>query len=131
MFILLVGGGEDFHDKEEERTKMRRHEDMEATIKRTRSMEELPSPYQQNKQSTCFVLSCSLSWKSFPNLLNIVSRRWVAALVLAVARVEERMVVRLLRPSQEGSTNLTINLTAAMPTHLLDAIFNKLGGGLS
>ena len=44
--------GEDFHDKEQERTKMRRHEDMEATMKRTRSMEELPSPYQQNKLST-------------------------------------------------------------------------------
>ena len=44
--------GKDFHDKEQERTKMRRHEDMEATMKRTRSMEELPSPYQQNKQST-------------------------------------------------------------------------------
>ena len=44
--------GEDFHDKEQERTKMRRHEDMEATMKRTRSMVELPSPYQQNKLST-------------------------------------------------------------------------------
>ena len=48
-------------------------------------------------------------------------------MVWAVARVEERMVVRSSRPSQEDSTNLTINLTAAMPTHLLDTIFNKLG----
>ena len=44
--------GEDFHDKKEERTKMRRHKEMKATMKRTGSMEELPSPYQQTKQST-------------------------------------------------------------------------------
>ena len=47
-------------------------------------------------------------------------------MVWAVARVDERMVVRTSRPSQEGSTNLTINLTAVMPTHLIDTIFNKL-----
>ena len=48
-------------------------------------------------------------------------------MVWAVARVAEKMVARSLCPSQEGSTNLTINLTAAMPTHLLDTTFNKLG----
>ena len=43
--------GEDFHDKKEERTNMRRHK-VVATMKRIRSIEELSSPYQQNKQST-------------------------------------------------------------------------------
>ena len=38
---------EDFHDKKEERTNIRRYKEMEATMKRMRGMEELPSPYQQ------------------------------------------------------------------------------------
>ena len=49
---------------------MRRHEDMEATMKRIRSMEELPSPY----------------------LLNIVSRRWVG-----IAAV--KLIVKFVEPS--------------------------------
>ena len=43
--------GEDLHDKKEERTNRRKH-NVVATMKRIRSIEELPSPYQQNKQST-------------------------------------------------------------------------------
>ena len=43
---------EDFHDKKEERIKMRRHKEMETPLKRKRSMEEIPSPNHQTKQPT-------------------------------------------------------------------------------
>ena len=43
--------GLDFHDKKEEMTKMRRHDEVETTMKETRRMEELSSPYQQTTQS--------------------------------------------------------------------------------
>ena len=44
--IIFNKEGEDFHDKKEKRKKTRRHEEVETIMKRTRSMEELPSPYQ-------------------------------------------------------------------------------------
>ena len=41
---------EDFHDKKEEMTKMKWHEELESIIKQMRSMEGLPSPYQHTKR---------------------------------------------------------------------------------
>ena len=43
---------EDFHDKKEEMTKMKWHEELETIMKQMRSMEELPSSCQITKQST-------------------------------------------------------------------------------